>query len=92
MVSTRKRGPSFLVPPEKEHILTDMERLATSNGRTLTEEMLHAFERHLKQPPKVYLVVEEEELKPTKLPIGQHAPTGQLKKRGRPRKPKGGES
>lgn len=77
MPSDRKRG-AFRLEPGKEHLLDDLAALAARNGRSESDEIVHAIERHLAQPPTVK--VQSPKLKPTDIDPTPKRPRGRPKK------------
>lgn len=75
-------------------VLAGMEALAKANGRSLTDEITHAMERHLSCPPTVRVEVivpefppaevirEPEKPKRARKLTGQEKPKARKKKRG----------
>ncbi len=62
MPSPGRRQLNMRLAPEDAPLVDEMLDLARSNGRDLVDEVVHAMRRHLRQPPKVRTVVEEEML------------------------------
>jgi hypothetical protein len=69
----------FRVPPEDEWVLVELDQLALRNGRSASDEIVHALKRHLLAPPTIMVLTPE--MPPAEVEKGTVA-----KKRGRPRK------
>ena len=75
-----RRGTYIELP---EELFDGVHALAESNQRTFRDEVVHAIQRHLNQPPKVQVIVDSPDLKPETI---SRKDEPAKPKRGRPRK------
>ena len=69
MPSQQMRG-EFRLPPDKEHLMEKLRKLTEKTGRSVSEEIVHAIERHLAQEPRVLAepLASVEVVRPAKVP------------------------
>jgi hypothetical protein len=65
-----------------EETLSRLQQLAEQTGRPLAEEVRHAIERHLAQPPRVVVepLAEATVGRPSRAPAAAQEATGQVEK------------